>query len=80
MSNSVAKALELYGGEEAKESAILADMFNHFFDCVNVSSFTAGKGARDPFKSPYRSGKDFRLKVCDIVVNSKIAFILLYSG
>ena len=60
----MAKALELFGGEEASETAIMADKFNHFFDCLNVSNFTAGKRSRDPFKSPYRSGTDFRLKVC----------------
>ena len=59
----MAKALQLFGGEEAQETAIMADMFNKFFDCLNVASFTAGKLSRDAFKSPYRSGTDFRLKV-----------------
>ncbi len=60
----MSKALKLFGGEEAEETAIMADYFNKFFDCLNVASFVAGKFKRDAFKSPYRSGKDFRLKVC----------------
>ena len=34
-----------------------------FFDCLNVNSFDEGKHQRKPFKDPYRSVKDFRLKV-----------------
>jgi len=63
----VAKALQLYGGDEAGETAIMAEKFDHFFDCLNVSSFTAGKKARNSFKSPYRSSQDFRLKVSKII-------------
>ena len=59
----MAKALEFVGGDEAEESAIMAEQFDKFFDCLNVGSFTAGKQQRNPFKSPYRSKDDFRLKV-----------------
>lgn len=59
----MSKALELFGEEEAKETAKFAEMFNKFFDCLNVASFTVGKRKRDCFKSPYRSGNDFRLRV-----------------
>ena len=38
-------------------------MFDKFFDTLNVSSLSAGKLKRNAFKSPYRSGADFRLKV-----------------
>ena len=34
-----------------------------FFDCVNVTSLMKGKLKRKVFQNPYRSGKDFRLKV-----------------
>ena len=37
-------------------------MFDKFFDCLNVNSFTKGKHSRKPFQNPYRSAKDFRLK------------------
>ena len=63
LSNSVSKALQLTGGTEALETARFVDMFNNFFDCMNVSSLSAGKLKRCPFKSPYRSARDFRLKV-----------------
>ena len=45
------------------ETAKFVDMFDKFFDCVNVSNFNAGKQQRKPFKQPYRSAKDFQLKV-----------------
>lgn len=62
--DSVSKALLLTGGEEARQTAKFCDMFNKFFDCLNVSNFTAGQRSRHAFKSPYRKGKeDFRLKV-----------------
>ena len=38
-------------------------MFDHFFDCLSVNSFIAGKFKRKPFQDPYRSPSDFRLKV-----------------
>lgn len=78
LSNSVAKALELFGGDEAKETAILAGNFNKFFDCLNVACFSAGKLKRDPFKSPYRSSKDFRLTVWKMIYfYSNFIFFLL---
>ena len=64
LSSSVAKALRLTVGDKASETAEFCDMFNNFFDCLNVSNFEAGKKSRNAFKSPYRSRKDFRLKVC----------------
>ena len=64
LSNSVAKALQLTGGPEMQETAQFVDIFNKFFDCMNVSSLSAGKLKRWAFKSLYRSARDFRLKVC----------------
>ena len=64
LSETVSKALLLTGGEEVKETARLLDLFDKFFDCLNVSNFTDGKQKRKPFKQPYRSLHDFRLKVC----------------
>ena len=44
------------------------NMFDKFFDCMNVSNFDAGKRQRKPFKQSYRSAKDFRLKVKSIIL------------
>lgn len=63
MSNSVSKALELTGGTEAAKTAEFVSMFDKFFDCLNMTNFTSGKHSRNAFKSPYYSGKDFRIKV-----------------
>ena len=60
----MAKALTLVVGPSAKETARFADMFDKFFDCMNCSSLSAGKRSRNPFKSPFRSATDWKLKVC----------------
>jgi hypothetical protein len=49
-------------GDEAEETAKFVEYFDTFFDCSNVSSLSAGKLSRCPFKSPYRSVNDYRLK------------------
>jgi len=66
----VSKALELTGGEEAKETAKFVSMFDKFFDCLNVNSFTQGKHSRKPFQNPYLKATDFRLKVCIDCINA----------
>lgn len=63
LSQSVSKALQMTVGTRAKETARFADMFDRFFDCLNCSTLSAGKRTRNPFKSPYRSGTDWKLKV-----------------
>ncbi len=65
MSNSVAKAMEITLGNKAQETAKFVETFDKFFDCLNVSSLSAGKLSKNSFKSPYayRSGKDFRFRV-----------------
>ena len=63
MSDTVAKALRLTGGEEAKETANFIEMVDKLFDCLNVSSLSRGKLQRKPFVQPYRSCNDFRLAV-----------------
>lgn len=68
MSESVYKALLLTGGEEAEGTAEFVYMFDCFFDCLNVSSYTAGKRKRKPFQDPYTSPTDFRLEVSKIHV------------
>ena len=63
MSETVAKALRLTGGEEAKETANFIEMVDKLFDCMNVSSLSRGKLQRKPFVQPYRNSNDFRLAV-----------------
>ena len=63
LSNTVGKALQFVVGERAKETAAFVQNFDKFFDCLNVRSFKAGKETRNPFKDPYRSASDERLKV-----------------
>ena len=59
----MSKCLTHVLGEEAEETACFADMFDKFFDSLNVYNFDSGKHDRKPFKDPYRSASDFRLKV-----------------
>ena len=63
LSESVSKALMLTGGEEVSETALFVSMVDRFFDCLNVNNFTSGKFKRKVYQDPYRSDKDFRLKV-----------------
>ena len=60
LSNSVSKAIELQGGPNSFETAYF---MNNFFDCLNVSSYSAGKRNRNAFQQPYLSPTDFRLEV-----------------
>ena len=63
LSNTVLKALHTILGEEAKGTIEFVDMFDKFFDCVNVRNFVSGLQSKNPFKSPYQSKNDFRLQV-----------------
>jgi len=62
----VAKGLyKLHGKDSEVDGTIkFIDMFNNFFDCLNVCHFDAGKHGKNSFKSPYGSKNDFRLQVC----------------
>ena len=59
----MSKALHLLGDTTTEETAKFVEMFDKFFDTLNVSNFSSGKEKRKPFQSPYISGTDFRLKV-----------------
>ena len=63
LSFSVSKCLNHVVGPAASETANFALMFDQFFDALNVCNFNSGKHERKPFKDPYRSASDFRLKV-----------------
>ncbi len=54
-------------GKAAEETARFTDMFDKFFDALNVCNFDSGKHERKQFKDPYRSASDFRLKVCSLI-------------
>ena len=60
--------LQITDDSEAEETIRFVRMFDRFFDCLNVSSFTAGKFSRKAFRSPYQCSTDFRLKV-DIAIS-----------
>ena len=63
LSDTVSKALKLTGGAIAFETAYFIEKMDKFFECFNVSSFTAGKKKHKPFLQLCRSGNDFRLTV-----------------
>ena len=65
----MSKALVLVVGPEAQATAEFVQMFDKFFDILNVSNFTNGTYHRKPFKHPYRSGDDVRLTVKNILNN-----------
>lgn len=63
LSNSVGKAFELAASPGTEKTAEFVQIFDKFFDCLNVSNFVTGWHSRNDFKLPYRSGTDFRIKV-----------------
>lgn len=65
---------------ELRETIRFVNMFDKFFDSLNVSNFTSAKKERKVFKNPYRSGKDFRLEVDRLSTIHKIANIIIVFG
>lgn len=63
LSESVSKALQLTGGDEAVETARFVNMMDKFFDALNVHNYTHGIHARKEFQMPYTTSKDKRVKV-----------------
>ena len=63
----MSNALHTFGGPEAEKTAEFAEMFDKWFDIMNVSNFNDGKKEKKIFKHPYRSPKDIRIKVCKYV-------------
>ena len=66
LSTSFAKALEYYKDPATKEIQRFCQMFDHFFDCLNVQSYTEGRKKRKPDLLPYRTIKDTRFKVTHV--------------
>lgn len=67
----MAAAIRLCGGVDAIETANFIEKMDKFFDCFNVSTFTAGKHQRKPFLEPYRTPTDFRLAVSCVLFTIK---------
>ena len=63
MSDSVAEALYLTGGQEAYETVFFIKKVDQFFDCLNVTSYNERRRKRKPFLQVYRSPQDLRLTV-----------------
>ena len=57
--------------EEAKKTIVFVEMFDKFFDMLNVTNYTKCITKRKHFQSPYRWSKDIRLEVCIINANYK---------
>ena len=69
-------ALRIVIGSEAEGTAELFSMVDKFFDCLNVHNLTEAKVKIKPFRSPYRSGSDWRLKVSFLIADSLKQFAL----
>ena len=54
----------MMGDVKLEQTIRFVEMFDRFFDCLNVNSYNTGRLKRKVFKQPYRSGTDYRLKVC----------------
>ena len=80
LSESVANGLHSTGGDEVVETIKCVDYFDKFFDCMNVSSLSAGRHQRKPFKQPYYSKDDFRLKVAMHFLSHDNYQLLHHSG
>lgn len=50
-------------GSKAEATSKFVKMFDKFFDCMNTTYLSAAEHTRNPFKGPYRSKDDYRLKV-----------------
>jgi hypothetical protein len=64
------KTLNIPGVEKTIMEFVLK--FDKLFDCLNVSSLSAGKHSRN---APYHSASDFRIKVCNCKCNTENAVI-----
>jgi len=69
VSERVANALEMTGGDDVSETVRFIRMMDKFFDCMNVTNFSSGIHKKKHFQEAYRrrtggdGTDDFRLKV-----------------
>ena len=75
LSESVSKAPVLVCGDEAMETAYLAEMMDKFFDALNVHNFSHGVKSLKGFQLPYTSGEDHRLKVTCCIITCPSLYI-----
>ena len=60
LSSSVSIALNSFGPHDAAGTALYCEMFDKFFDCLNVRNFTEHITKQKPFLKPYSSINDER--------------------
>lgn len=65
LSSSVAKVMNLHGGEEAKETAKYIANMDRFFDCLNTRSLTEGIETQKDSLPPYTDMNDIRFNFLD---------------
>lgn len=63
LSQTVADAIDFYGPSEATETKRFVEIFNKFFDCLNVRHLDEHRKKLNPNLEPYRKPDDKRLKV-----------------
>ena len=73
LSESVGKAIQLTGGNDAQETANFILLFHKFFDMLNVSNFTKKK----PFQYPYHTGDDQIDSLIDSLIDRLIAPLIV---
>ena len=61
LSSSVSIALESFGTQEAAGTALYCEIFDKFFDCLNVRNCTEHITKQEPFLKPYSSINDERV-------------------
>ena len=67
LSETVAKALDFYGNEEATETKRFVDIFDTFFDCLNVRSLEEHHRRRKPNLAPVQANGRWALE-CEILL------------
>ena len=65
----MSNAIKLTGGVDAQATAVIIEMIDKFFDCLNVDNCNEGKQTKKEFLEPYTLKDDFRLKVAIILIN-----------
>ena len=76
----MSKALGLSGDPAVQETAKFVSMFDKFLDALNVSNYNSGVKKMKTFQLLYRSGDDFRLKVCHNFVLTMLIWLLFDSS
>ena len=64
LSGSVAKALALNDNPSTSETQQFVEMFDKFFDLLNIRSSMESIRTRNVNKEPYKDPSDERLNVC----------------